>query len=185
MRAPEKTQDTIGRIAIKWGFILALAIALWTLAVHLLGFYTDRIRFAGLVDTLALVLPVTFLWLALREAEDAGRGPLSMKRGIAVGMATAAVSAPLTVLALWYYHHYINPDWVSYLASYEGQKLAAAGGTPEQVGARIAAVRLGGTDQRQILGGLIGTLAMGLVVSTVLTYVLRRRARGTAARARS
>ena len=185
MQTPPRPQATIGRIATKWGVILALAVALWTLAVHLFGVYTDRIRFATLVDTLALVLPVTFLWLALREAEAAGRGPLSMGRGIAVGTATAAVSAPLTVLALWYYHHYINPDWVSYLASFEGQKLASAGGTPEQVGARIAQVRLGGTDQRQIIGGLIGTLAMGLVVSTVLTFVLRWRARGAAARARS
>lgn len=49
------------RRTLKWGIILAVSIAVWTAIVHLLGFYTDRIQYADLVDRLAVVLPVVVL----------------------------------------------------------------------------------------------------------------------------
>ncbi|HET7042418.1 MAG TPA: DUF4199 domain-containing protein [Gemmatimonadales bacterium] len=170
------------RLALKWGVLLALAIAAWTLVVHLLGIYTTRIQYASGVDIAALIVPIVVLSYALKEfARDEPR-PLQLRPAILFGIGVAAVSAPLTVAALWYYHHYVNPDWLTYLAHFEGQKLAAAGGTPEQVGARIAAVRLSGSDRNQIIGGLIGTLLMGAVVSTLIANVIRYRDRRAAAK---
>ena len=160
------------RIAIKWGLLLALAIILWTLGVHLLGFYTDRIQYAALVDQVVLVLPLTIINLALLEERRRHGGTLPFGRGVLLGTAVAAVSAAPTISALWYYHHYINPEWVSYLTTYEGHKLAVEGVPLDQIATRINQLQLGGTDQRQIVGGLIGTVVMGLVLSLLITGVL-------------
>ena len=160
------------RIASKWGVLLALAIILWTLAVHLLGFYTDRIRYAALVDQVAIILPLTMLTLAHLEERRRRGGSLPFGPGVLLGTAVATVSAPLTIAALWYYHHFINPEWVAYLTTYEGQKLTAAGVPLDQVATRIAQLQQGATDRDQIVGGLVGTVVMGLLLSLVISLVL-------------
>jgi hypothetical protein len=156
----------------KWGLLLALAIILWTAGVHLLGFYTDRIQYAALVDQVVIILPLTLLTLALIEERRRLGGRLPFGRGVLYGTAVAAVSAPLTIAALWYYHHYINPEWVTYLTTYEGQKLTAEGVPLDQIAARIARLQQGATDKSQITGGLVGTLLMGVALSLLITGVL-------------
>ena len=157
---------------IKWGLLLALAIILWTAGVHLLGFYTDRIQYASLVDQVVIILPLTILTLALLEERRRIGGRLPIGRGVLLGTGVAAVSAPLTIGALWYYHHYINPEWVTYLTTYEAQKLTAQGLPLDQVAARITQLQQGATDRSQITGGLIGTVLMGVVLSLVIAVVL-------------
>lgn len=160
------------RSAIKWGLLLALAIILWTAAVHLLGFYTDRIQYAALVDQVVIVLPLTLLTLALLEERRRLGGRLPIARGVLFGTAVAAVSAPLTIGALWYYHHYVNPEWVTYLTTYEAKKMLAQGVPPDQIASRITRLQQGASDRSQVTGGLIGTVLMGVVLSLVISAVL-------------
>src|SRR5690242_698286 len=151
------------RIAIKWGALLALGIILWTIAVHLLGFYTDKVRYATLVDSIVVILPIVTIALALLEFRRAQGGALPFGRALLVGLGVAVVSAPFTVAFLWYYHHYVNPEWVSYLTAYEQQRLAAQGVAPAEIANAVTRLQQGSTDKAQITGGLIGTLLMGLV----------------------
>lgn len=167
------------RIAIKWGAVLALGIILWTIAVHLLGFYTDRVQYATLVDTIVLVLPIGVLTMALLEFRRSEGGALPFGRALLLGLGVAAVSAPFTVAFLWYYHHHVNPDWVSYLTAYEEQKLAAQGVAPAEIANAVTRLQQGGTDRAQITGGLIGTLVMGLLVTVLVTAVLKLLPRPT------
>lgn len=161
------------RIAIKWGAILALGIILWTIAVHLLGFYTDRVRYATLVDTIVIILPIAVTTLALLDLRRGQGGALPFGRALLLGVGVAVVSAPLTVAFLWYYHHYVNPDWVSYLTAYEQQRLAAQGVPADSIAAAVTRLQQGGTDRAQITGGLVGTVLMGLVVSVLVTGVMK------------
>ena len=160
------------RIAIKWGVIFALSVIVWTAAVHLLGFYTVRIEYADFVDRAATILPVAAVTFALLEQRRALNGVLPFGRGVLTGVAVAAVSAPFTVAALWYYHHYVNPEWLSILVTYEQQKLTAAGLPADQVATRIARLQQGGADKQQILGGLIGTVVFGLLLSLIIAPTL-------------
>lgn len=160
------------RIAVKWGTILALSVTLWTAAVHLVGIYTVHIEYAKFVDIAAIALPLAALTLALTDQRRALNDTLPFGRGVLTGVAVAAVAAPITVATLWYYHHYVNPEWLSLLVAYEQQTLNATGLTADQVAARIAALQRSGGDQQQIVGGLIGTLATGLALSVVITPAL-------------
>lgn len=160
------------RIALKWGTILGLSVILWTAAVHLLGIYTVRIEYAKFVDIAAIVIPMAALTLALTEQRRALDDTLPFGRGVLTGVAVAAVAAPITVAALWYYHHQVNPQWLSFLVAYEQQTLSATGLTADQVASRIAALQRSAGDQQQIIGGLIGMLATGLALSLVITPAL-------------
>jgi hypothetical protein len=160
------------RLAIKWGVLLALAVILWTVGVHLLGIYTVRIQYAHAVDTAAFVLPVTVLTLALLQERQRLGGELALGRGVFIGATVGAVSAPPTVVALWIYHHFVNPEWLSLLASYEQTRLAGAGVPPDEIATTLARLLAGGTDRQQAIGGLVGTVVMGLILSFVITLVL-------------
>lgn len=154
---------------MKWGVIFAVAVILWTAAVHMMGFYTVRIEYADVVDRFALVLPAAAVTFALVEQRRALNGRLAFSRGVLTGVAVAAVSAPITVAALWVYHHYVNPEWLSILVSFQKQKLTSTGVPTEQVAAQIAQLQQRGGDQPQITNGLVGTLMIGLVISVIIT----------------
>jgi hypothetical protein len=168
------------RIELKWGAVLALLVAAWTLVVHLLGIYTFRIQYAATVDGGAIVLPVAAITLGLLELRRERGGTLPIIRGILFGLGVAIVSGPLTVGVLWGYHHYVNPEWLTILVSFEQGKLAAAGVSADEIAAQMAQLQGSGTDRSQIIGGLFGTLAVSLILSLVITLVL-----GVLARLRS
>jgi hypothetical protein len=160
------------RIAMKWGVIFAASVIAWTAAVHLIGFYTVRIEYADLVDRLATVLPLAAVTGALIEQRRALNGTLSFGRGVLIGAVVGAVSAPIIVAATWGYHHFINPEWLSILVTYQRQTSTANGMPAAQVAARIAQLQQSGGDQQQVIGGLVGTLVICLVVSLIMTPVL-------------
>jgi hypothetical protein len=160
------------RLVAKYGVLLALAIMLWTLIVHLLGFYTVRIQYAAAVDQVALIIPVAILTKALLEERRRRAGRLPFLTGVLTGMAVAAISAPFTVIGLWAYHHFVNPEWLSYLIGHKQQELVAAGMSPDLIAPVIDQLRQSGGDRQQVVGGLVGSVVMGLVLSFLITLAV-------------
>ncbi len=160
------------RLFLKWGLVLAGSTAVWTLLVHVAGFYTIRIEHADLVDRVVLVLPIVILTLALREAQSAYGGRLSFGRGVLTGALVASVAAPLIVGALWVYHHYINPEWLAILVAYDRSVMEAKGFSAEQMAARLARLESMGVLKNQIMNGVRGTVLMGAFLSAVITPAL-------------
>lgn len=161
------------RLGVKYGLLLAASVSLWTLIVHVLGIYTTRIRYAHVVDQAALVLPIVVVTLALLAARRRRDGQLSWRLGILTGLEVAAVASPLTVAALWIYHHAVNPEWLSILVNYERERLGAAGASPDAIALAVSRLQQGGTDRAQIVSGLLGTLAMVFALSVVITLLLK------------
>ncbi len=160
------------RTAVKWGILFGIAATIWTAAVHLAGFYTNRVEYAKLVDTLAIIIPLVIFPIALLARRRELGGSISFGQGLLTGLVVAVVAAPITVLFLWAYHHYINPDWITILADYERESLTAAGASEAEIAASVDRLYQGGTDSAQILGGLIGTTILGLILSSVVTGIL-------------
>lgn len=160
---------TQARLAARHGVLLAFAIVLWTLVVHLLGFYTVRIQYAAAVDQMALIIPVAILTRALLQERRRRAGRLPFLPGVLTGAAIAVISAPFTVIGLWAYHHFVNPEWLSYLIGNKRQELVAAGMSPDQIAPVIDQLRLSGGDRQQVVGGLVGSLVMGVVLSFLIT----------------
>lgn len=175
------------RRAAKWGIILAVVLAAWTLSVHALGIYTVRLQYADLVDRLALIVPLGVLTLAILEERRAHGGHLAFGRGLVTGTLAALVSAPLSTLFMYFYHHVLNPQWLGRLTDHAFQTLSARGVPPDSIALTIRQLQRSGTDGQQIVGGLLGTVLIGVVLSIVISGTVfladaRRRRRAVSTR---
>ena len=161
------------RTAAKWGVVLGVAVCVWTLALHLLGWYTTNLRMGLIADQVAIVLPVVTLFLAIREhGRRLGRAP-TLKEAESVGLLAALVSVPISAGFLWIYHHFINPRWLEYLIAHERQRLTSDGAGPETIEAAVTRLQSGGTDGAQIVGALVGTLIIAVAISFLSWGILR------------
>ncbi|MBI3789735.1 MAG: DUF4199 domain-containing protein [Gemmatimonadetes bacterium] len=166
---------TILRVGVTWGVALGAAVCVWTMAVHLLGWYTTNLGAGKQADVAALVLPVVILFLAIRDARRRLGGNLSVLQGVATGVVAGLASTPIATGFLWYYHHGINPRWTEYLVAYERARLVAAGASPSDVAKQLDALRRLSEDGAQLRGALTGTFVLSLLLSTIFAVVLRRR----------
>jgi hypothetical protein len=169
------------KIGVKWGIILGATICVWTLLLHVLGFYTTRLQLGQYADVIATVFPIAILFLAIRERRDRSPGQtLTIGEGVGTGLVTGLVSVPITAGFLWIYHHYINPRWMDLMAVWKEEQMRVAGRAPEEIHTTIKGMRTGATDSAQLLGALVGTLVLSLALSLIISAILRRRNHGAA-----
>ena len=161
------------RTAIKWGALLGAAVVLWTLVIHMLGFYTTRIAAGQRADVAAIVLPVAAIVLALRERKK--QGSLSFGQALTTALVVGLVSFPITAGFLWWYHHYLNPGWLDYIVEHRRAAMAADGATADAIAQMETSQRASGTDRAQLSAALIGTTVISLVIGAVAGAIMRTR----------
>lgn len=159
---------------IKFGLILGFGICAYTLLAHLLGFYTTNIQTGKYADIAIMLLPMIVLFLAIREKRSR-LGSLSLLQGIKTGLLVALISLPISTAGLWIYHHFINPNWLEFILTYEREMLTQSGIGAAEASAKLDAIRAGNSDFAQIAGGLVGTLILGLILSLIFSLILRKR----------
>src|SRR5262245_16558972 len=158
---------------IKWGAVLGVSVVIWTLLLHVLGFYTTNLAAGQIADVVAIILPVATIVLALRERR--GSGGLTLIQAITTGLIVGLVSVPITAGFLWVYHHFINPQWNELLIAYQRDALAQSGASAEAIATMEARQRAGATDVAQLMGAVIGTAGISVVISLIAGAMLRRR----------
>ena len=161
------------RTAIKWGALLGAAVVVWTLVIHMLGFYTTRIAAGQRADAVAIVLPIAAIVLALRERKK--HESLSFRKALTTALVVGLVSVPISAGFLWWYHHYMNPGWLDYIVEYRRSAMAATGATPDAIAQMEASQRASGTDSAQLTGALIGTAIISLVIGALAGAIMRTR----------
>ncbi|HEX8638981.1 MAG TPA: DUF4199 domain-containing protein [Pyrinomonadaceae bacterium] len=161
---------------IKFGLILGLGICVYTTVAHLLGFYTNNIQAGKYGDAAIILLPLIVLFLAIREKRNLNAS-LTLFQGIKTGLLVVLVSFPISSSFLWIYHHHINPNWLEFILDYEQNSLLRAGVSEAEIASRIDKLRAGNSDFAQIIGGFIGTLVIGFVLSSIFSLILRRKPR--------
>lgn len=159
---------------IKFGLIFGFGICAYILLAHLLGLYTTNIQAGKYADIVITLLPVVVLFLAIWE-KRARRGSLSLLQGIKTGLLVALVSFPVSTAFLWIYHHFINPNWLNFILAHERDVMTRNGLGTTEIASRLDAIRIGNSDSAQIIGGFVGTLVLGLVLSFVISLILRKK----------
>ncbi len=163
----------IARIALKWGIGLGIAICIWTWIVHLLGWYTTDLANGLRADQAATILPLFFLYMAIREySRRTDRAP-KFFQALGVGVLTGLFSVPISSWFLWIYHHHINPQWLDILIAYQRQRLAKSGATAEAIQKSVTRLTGGGTDQAQLVGAILGTILISIVISIIVWAFMR------------
>lgn len=163
------------RIAAKWGLILGLAICIWTLALHALGFYTTRLGAGRVADIVATVLPLGAVALALRERSRTET--LRFAQVMATALVVGLVSLVLTLPFFWWYHHVVNPEWSELLVAHLRETMTAAGRSATDVDKAIEGQRTSATDGAQLVGSIVGTVIFSVVIGLAASLVLKIRSR--------
>jgi hypothetical protein len=161
------------KIAAKWGVILGLAVIVWTLLLHALGFYTTNVGAGQVADIMATVLPLAAIVAALRERR--AMGSLTLGQAVATGLGVGLVSLPITAGFLWAYHHFINPEWSELIVAYRRDVLTQSGASAEAIAAMETAQRASATDVAQLLGAAIGTPIVSVVIALIAGLFMRRK----------
>ena len=161
--------------AAKWGVILGVAVVVWTLLLHALGFYTTNIGAGQKADVVAIVLPIVAIVAALRERRMAGS--LTLRQAVATGLGVGLVSLPITAGFLWAYHHFINPEWSELIIAYRRDVMTEDRATAEAIAAMESAQRAGATDAAQLFGAAVGTPIISILIALVAGTFMRRKPR--------
>jgi hypothetical protein len=163
-----------GRIALKWGVILGIAVCVWTLILHALGWYTVDLGKGQIADQVVTILPIAALFMAIRERarRHLQRAP-SVGEALSTGLATGAVSLPITAGFLWVYHRVINPRWLDLLVEYDRERLTRSGASSEEIAERINGLIASGTDSAQAIAAVVGTLILSALISILVWGFLR------------
>ena len=159
---------------MKLGLALGVAMCIWTMAEYLLGFHTTRIAWGQVSSYVALVMPLAFIVAAgraqRRRAPETGVGGY-LATAVLVMLVSYCVLIPFQLA----YHHYINPQWLERLLAYQREKLVLAGTAPDQIDTKLRAFAAASSDRAQVIGGLIGSVVVGLLIGLPAALVLRRR----------
>lgn len=160
------------RLATKWGLILGLAICVWTLALHGLGYYTTRIGAGQVADLIATIFPVAAIVMALRARRRSDA--ITLRGAVGLALATGLSSLIVTIPFFWWYHHVVNPQWAEFLVAHQRETMLAAGRSIAEIEQSVAAKLASTTDGAQILGAIVGTSAISTLTGLVTGLAMRR-----------
>jgi hypothetical protein len=161
------------RIIARWGVALGVALAAWTLFVHVMGWYTTNLAAGRIADRVVIVLPIAAIALALRNRARGGVRPLGFVTALGVGAGVGLISAIVFTPFLWWYHHFMNPAWLDHVIAFERGRLAGVGTAAADIERAIETTRRGATDVAQITGGFVGSLILCVVVAALLWALMR------------
>ncbi|MCC2545766.1 DUF4199 domain-containing protein [Hymenobacter sp. BT175] len=142
------------RIFLLYGFLTALALAVWTLLLHALGRDAAVQVSTDPIDYLSLLMAPVFIYAGLR-ARARGRA-LPFRTALGTGLGISAVAAVLTVFFLACYYSYVSPAALLYAS--RGYGLTDASFNQQlltELGVQLLSV---------LLAGLLWTLAIGRLI---------------------
>ncbi len=164
-----------------YGFILALAGALLTLALYFMGFHSDPAKLAAAkliqnIGGLAIAVGVTAFGIRARRAEVPESEDFGYGRALGAGALISFVSAALSAVFTYAYNGFINPGFTEILVQDALDKAQAKG----MSGAQLEQVE---KFTRVIMGpGVMSVLVLvlgfvfGFIISLVVAAFLKRTA---------
>lgn len=158
------------KIALKYGILIVVFMFLWVSLEYLIGLQTDFIRFHPLATLLSLVIPLIFLYYALRESQKKYEGNFNYVESFKVGVMVTFVVAILSPLSQWLFHAFVFPGFFeSMRANTEASLLAQ--GIDIEVAQREAAEELNLASY--LMRSFLGALVAGVVMSAILAIFVR------------
>lgn len=163
------------KLILKYGILMGLSLVAWTMIMFATSLDTTHISVGQYFDRLVLIVPVSFtcfaIWVDIRNL---GRG-YTIRRGLKTGLLVNALANLIYTPFLIVYHHLINPEWLSYVLTYEKARMLTENIDPILIGNRLEMIEKSSTDANHIFGSIFfGVIVLGTVISFVATIILRK-----------
>jgi Protein of unknown function (DUF4199) len=164
---------------IKYAVFSAIALVLWVLIEHLLGFNTSRMEIGEYTQPIIAIVVLIFLFFGIREKrnKDFG-GTLTFLQGLKTAFFISLFYALLQGLWFAVYSKIINPEYATLLFQFQEKQLAAAGKTPEQIVDEMAMAKMiFGNVAVQFVFFILSTTTVNTVVGAIMTLFLKKKAK--------
>lgn len=159
---------------LKYGFIIGVTTCLWILTEYLLGFHTTKLNIGKFSGYFAMVIPIVFIYMAFSRIRKE-RKEFSIFQGLKSGLIISVVAAIISTTFLFIYNHYINPQWMELAWEWEKAQMLQAGVSEAEIQKKVDQFKAIAHPTSQIIMGLSGTITMGLIISLIISFFLRKK----------
>lgn len=160
----------------KFALLAVLGVAAWTLLAWQLGWHDRDFTLAQHGKKVAAAVFAVCLWLAVRERRDRRQGGfIEFEEGFQTGMVVSAVAAFLSGAFIAFYSRVLNPGWLQRAWEWQKAGLIAGGAKEAEVGRHEAIANVSQTLVFHLLLEPVRTIIMGMILTTAVAAVLRRK----------
>lgn len=161
---------------IKFAVLGALVLAGYTLLAWQLGWHDKDFTHAQHGKKIAGAVFAASTWLAVRDRRDRRQGGfIDYGDGIQTGVIVSAITAFLNGAFIAFYSRVLNPGWLQRAWEWQKAGLVAAGAKDSELGRPEAIATASQKLIFQLLLDPLGQIIMGLILTTAIAAVLRRR----------
>lgn len=167
---------------IKFALVAVLVVAGWTLSAWQLGWHDQDFTHAQHGKQVSGVAFAVSIWLAVRDRRDRQQGGfIAFGEGFQTGMVVSAIAAFLNGAFIAVYTRVLNPGWLQRAWEWQKAGLVDAGAKDQDLGRPNAIANSSGILIFQLVLEPIGMVIMGMLLTTAIAAVLRRKPEGETA----
>ena len=166
-----ENQASSKSIILNYGLILGIIGLLPSLIKYATG--GNYLENDPISTILSLVITIVFIVLATKKYKESNGGFMSWGQGVKVGMGVIFISMIITILYLFVFTNYIEPDFKNQVIEASQQKWIDAGMSEEQM--EMSKEMTDKYFNLSMFGGIaVMSLFFGFVVSAITSAIMKK-----------
>jgi hypothetical protein len=166
---------------VTYGFFMALAGLLLTLALYFLGYHSDPAKIStaqwiGSLGALAIGITITILGTKARRAEVPMTQEFSYGSALGAGVMITLFGALFSIVSTYLYFQVINPGMADIIVQAQLDKMEAKGMSGAQLDQAEKMTRMFMKPAFMMAFNFIGGMFWGTVISLITAAFLKRNA---------
>lgn len=166
---------------LTYGFAMALAGGLITLALYFLGYHTDLQKAAsgqwvGLPFYLAASVIILVLGIKARRAELPLSEPFGYGRALGAGVMVIMFAAFFGIIFNYVYFQFINPGFADLMVQVRAEQMEAKNMSATQIEQMERFTRMMMKPAVMAIGGFVQSMFVGTIIALITASFLRRPA---------
>ena len=161
-------QPSVTSVALKYGFITALAGIVYSLIIMVADLGDNR-----LLSSLAYLILIAGIVLAMKQYKAINHGFMSYGQGLGIGTLVSAVFGLLSGLFMWIYTSFVDAGYMDRMMEKQREVMLDQGMSDEQVDAGMAMAENFQGPLAMIFGGLIGAVVVGFLLSLIISAIMK------------
>ncbi len=160
---------------LKYGVIIALASAVWLIAVDLAGLHDKYIEYLNTIMWLAYAIPIAGLFFAIKDKRDKDyKGYISYGQCVKSGIIISLIQGILGAIVQVVFILFINPNFSVAMTDYQRQQMLIKGVPEEQADIAINMMQFMFSPTMMAVFAFIGAIIGGLIITLILGAILKK-----------
>jgi Protein of unknown function (DUF4199) len=173
------------KTTLTYGVLMAVGGAVLSISFYLLGLHSDPAKFdtaqwLGMAAGLAIGIACITIGIRARRAELPAGEPFGYGRALGTGVMITLFAALIGIVTNFAYTNFINPGFTDVIVQAQIAKLEAKGLNRTQIEGAEKMIRAMSGPVAQAVGGFVGGMLFGTVISLIAAAFLKRPAQENA-----